>query len=107
MLQLVQVVGAFAILAAFTFAQYGVLGQRPWSYLVLNLGGAAVLAVLAYLERQWGFAARGVWTLFGGGPVGGNTDGGRVRTAADATLTRHADTRDTRADGRGGRPLAA
>ncbi len=64
MLQLVQVMGALAILAAFTFAQLGLLEQRSWSYLILNLVGAAVLAVLAYLERQWGFLLlEGVWAL--------------------------------------------
>jgi hypothetical protein len=64
MLQLVQVIGALAILAAFTLAQLGLLEQRSWSYLILNLVGATVLAVLAYLERQWGFLLlEGVWAL--------------------------------------------
>jgi hypothetical protein len=64
MLQLVQVLGALAILAAFTLAQFGVLEQRSWSYLVPNFVGAAVLAVLAYVERQWGFLLlEGVWAL--------------------------------------------
>ena len=64
MLQLVQVLGAIAILVAFAFAQFGVLDHRSYPYLVLNLVGAAVLAVLAYVERQWGFLLlEGVWAV--------------------------------------------
>jgi hypothetical protein len=64
MLQVIQVAGALAILAAFVLAQAGVLGQSSRPYLVLNVAGAGVLAVLAYLERQWGFLLlEGVWTL--------------------------------------------
>jgi hypothetical protein len=63
-LQLVQVLGAIAILVAFGFAQFGVLDHRSYPYLVLNLIGAAVLAVLAYVERQWGFLLlEGVWAI--------------------------------------------
>ena len=64
MAQLVQIAGAIAILAAFALAQLGRLDQRSTPYLTLNLVGAAVLAVLAYHERQWGFfLLEGVWTL--------------------------------------------
>jgi hypothetical protein len=64
LLQLIQIAGALAILVAFAFAQFGRLDQRSYSYLVLNLVGSVVLAVLAYLERQWGFLLlEGVWAL--------------------------------------------
>jgi hypothetical protein len=60
----VQIAGALAILAAFVLAQAGVLDQRSQRYLVLNLAGSAVLAVDAYLERQWGFLLlEGVWAV--------------------------------------------
>ena len=68
--QIVQVAGALAVLAAFALAQVGMLGTRSFAYLLLNLAGAAVLAVEAWLEAQWGFllleaawAALAAWGL--------------------------------------------
>lgn len=64
MLQVVQVIGAVAILVAFALAQFGVLSPRAYSYLLLNLLGSAVLAVLAYVEVQWGFLLlEGAWAI--------------------------------------------
>jgi hypothetical protein len=64
MAQAAQVVGALLILAAYVLAQFGVLDQRSYWYLWLNLVGAAALTVLAWHERQWGFLLlEGVWTL--------------------------------------------
>jgi hypothetical protein len=64
MLQIVQVVGAVMLLLAFSLAQFHLLDQRSVAYLVLNALGSAILAVLAYLERQWGFLLlEGVWTI--------------------------------------------
>jgi hypothetical protein len=61
--QLAQIVGALLILAAYVLAQFGVLDQRSYWYLWLNLVGAAALTVLAWHERQWGFLLlEGVWT---------------------------------------------
>ncbi len=62
--QVVQIVGALAILAAFALAQLGRLDLRSTWYLTLNLVGSVVLTVLAYRERQWGFfLLEGVWAL--------------------------------------------
>ena len=62
--QLLQIVGALAILAAFALAQRRVLDQHGLPYLTLNLAGSALLAVLAWIESQWGFLLlEGVWAL--------------------------------------------
>ena len=68
--QVVQVAGALLILAAFAAAQFGRLDQHSRAYLWLNLLGSAILAVLAYVESQWGFllletvwAAVSLWSL--------------------------------------------
>jgi hypothetical protein len=68
--QLVQVFGSLLILAAFAAAQRGALDQASRTYLSLNLIGSAILAVLAFHERQWGFllleaswAAVSAWSL--------------------------------------------
>ena len=56
--------GALLILAAFAAAQLDKLSVRSQVYLVLNLVGSAVLTVLAWYERQWGFLLlEGVWAL--------------------------------------------
>ncbi|MEO7198462.1 MAG: hypothetical protein ABIZ50_08320 [Solirubrobacterales bacterium] len=62
--QAVQIAGAILILVAFAGAQFGRLDQRSISYLVLNLLGSAILAVLAALESQYGFLLlEGVWAI--------------------------------------------
>lgn len=62
--QLVQVAGALLILVAFTAAQLGSMSPQNRTYLVLNLVGSVILAVLAWAERQYGFILlEGVWAV--------------------------------------------
>ena len=62
--QLIQILGALLILAAYAGAQFGRLDQRSISYLLLNLIGSAILAVLAAIEGQLGFLLlEGVWAI--------------------------------------------
>jgi hypothetical protein len=52
------------ILVAFGAAQFGWMRLDSRLYLTLNLLGGAVLAWLAWDDRQWGFLLlEGVWTL--------------------------------------------
>jgi hypothetical protein len=55
MSQATQILGAVAILVAYALAQFKVLEPRSYAYSLLNLFGAVVLGVIAYLERLWGF----------------------------------------------------
>ena len=62
--QVIQVVGALLILTGYAASQFGKLDQRLLAYLLLNAIGSAILAVLGYVERQWGFfLLEGVWAL--------------------------------------------
>ena len=62
--QVLQLVGAVMVLSGFAAAQFRLLDQRSYPYLVLNLVGSAILAVLALQERQWGFLLlEGVWAI--------------------------------------------
>lgn len=55
------------ILAAFAAAQLGRLDLRSRTYLILNLAGSAVLAVIALDQRSWGFLLlEGTWAIVSG-----------------------------------------
>jgi membrane-bound ClpP family serine protease len=80
--QLVQIAGAIAILVAFALAQFGVLDQRAWSYLWLNLVGSFVLAVDAFREDQLGFLLlEGVWALISAWGIAAKLAGREARGA--------------------------
>jgi hypothetical protein len=62
--QVIQIVGALLILAAFTAVQLERMRPDSRLYLALNLAGSAILAVLALLAQQWGFVLlEGVWAI--------------------------------------------
>lgn len=64
MTQAIQIVGALCVLAGFAGAQFGLMGTQSRTYLVLNLVGSAILAVLAALDSQFGFLLlEGVWAI--------------------------------------------
>jgi hypothetical protein len=62
--QALQLAGAAMILAGFVLAQGEQLSPASRTYLALNLAGSAILAVLAFLDHQWGFfLLEGVWAI--------------------------------------------
>lgn len=62
--QVIQLVGAVMILAAFVLSQQGRLPTDSTRYLALNAGGGAILAVVAVLNGDIGFALlEGTWTV--------------------------------------------
>jgi hypothetical protein len=62
--QLIQVCGSLLILAAFAASQAGRLPIDSRLYLALNFVGSAILAVLAWIDQQWGFLLlEGVWAI--------------------------------------------
>lgn len=62
--QVIQIFGALLILSAYVLSQFQLLRLESFPYLAANLIGSAVLAVDAWVERQWGFVLlEGVWAL--------------------------------------------
>jgi hypothetical protein len=59
-----EIAGALCILAGFTLGQMGRLDQHSVVYLILNLVGSSVLAVIAFADQRWGFLLlEGVWSI--------------------------------------------
>ena len=62
--QLIQICGSLLILTAFAASQAGRMPISSRRYLVLNVVGSTVLAVLAAIDVQWGFLLlEGVWAI--------------------------------------------
>lgn len=63
-IQVVSLLGALAILLAFTGNQFAWLRATSLLYVLANAVGAAVLSVVALVEEQWGFLLlEVVWTI--------------------------------------------
>ncbi len=64
MLQIISILGALAILGAFAANQLGWISPSQLSYTLANFVGAAILTVVAIVDRQMGFVLlQGVWAL--------------------------------------------
>ena len=64
LIQIVAIAGALMILAAYAANQLGRLSARTLTYAAVNAVGAAVLAVVAGVEEQWGFLLlEAAWSL--------------------------------------------
>jgi hypothetical protein len=62
--QVIQVIGALMILIAYAAALTGRWSTDALAYLVLNLVGSVILAVLAAISENWGFLLlEGVWAI--------------------------------------------
>jgi hypothetical protein len=68
--QELQIVGALAVLTAFVAAQLNLMSVTSYRYLILNLAGSAMLAVLAARSSQWGFLLlEGTWSVVSLGAI--------------------------------------
>lgn len=67
MAQAIQIIGALIILGAYAAGQLGEMPTDSRRYLLLNLVGSVVLAVIAVVEGQIGFILlEGIWAIVSG-----------------------------------------
>jgi len=84
LLQIIQLAGSVLILAAFLAAQLDRLTTRSMAYLMLNMVGSAVLAVLAAMGRNYGFLLlEGVWAIVSAAGIVAVVRASRPKTAGD------------------------
>jgi hypothetical protein len=77
-----QILGAIVTLIAFVGVQLERLDPRSWSYLLLNVVGGGTLAVLAALDRNWGFLLlEGTWAAVAAAGVVAKLRGPRASAA--------------------------
>ncbi len=63
-MQIISIFGALAVLGAFAANQLGWITPSQLSYTLANFVGAAILTVVAIVDRQMGFVLlQGVWAL--------------------------------------------
>ena len=63
-MQVVSVIGALAVLAAFVANQLGWIRPSQFSYAAANFVGAGILTFVAVMDRQIGFVVlQGSWTI--------------------------------------------
>jgi hypothetical protein len=59
-----ELAGAVLVLAGYTLGQLRLLDQHSLVYLVLNLLGSFVLAMIALVDERWGFLLlEGAWAI--------------------------------------------
>ena len=64
LVDIVEVIGSLLILAGFAASQLGKLDAHSVPYLVLNIIGSAILAVIAAAQQSWGFLLlEGTWAI--------------------------------------------
>jgi hypothetical protein len=79
--QVIQVVGALLILAAFAAVQFERMRPDSRVYLALNLVGSAILAALAVREQMWGFVLlEVVWAIVSAWGLSAALKGASVRS---------------------------
>ena len=77
--QALQIFGAICILSAYALAQFRVLDQKSYTYLLLNLVGSTILGLLALALRQWGFVLlEFAWALVSAWSIVGRLREGRT-----------------------------